>query len=387
MTATVRFADDVAFLSRHIDVVVLGRHGDCGRVAVTPNYQGRVMTSACGEGEGRSHGWLNRTLIASGELQPHFNAYGGEDRFWLGPEGGQYSIFFAKGAPFDLEHWQTPSIMDTEPFQLETVSDQEAVFSRTGCLTNYQGSQFEIGIRRTVRLLPLAQAEDAFRFSLPDGVKLVAYESDNALSNLGGEAWTKAGGLLSIWILGMFNPSPQTTVVLPFVEGPESTRGPKVNDAYFGKVPNDRMAERGGVLYFKGDGTHRSKIGLSPQRAKDCLGSFDATHGVLTVVQYNRPDAATDYVNSMWEIQANPYAGDVVNTYNDGPPAPGVAPLGPFYELETSSPAAALGAGETMRHLHRTLHLEGDHDALDSVARQTLGVGLDQISAAFNRLN
>jgi hypothetical protein len=27
---------------------------------------------------------------------PHINVFGGEDRFWLGPEGGQFSIFFAK---------------------------------------------------------------------------------------------------------------------------------------------------------------------------------------------------------------------------------------------------------------------------------------------------
>ena len=59
---------------------------------------------------------------------------------------------------------------------------------------------------------------------------------------------------------------------------------------------------------------------------------------MLTLVQYTRPAGATRYVNSMWAIQQNPYGGDVINSYNDGPPAPGAAPLGPFYELETSSP-------------------------------------------------
>jgi hypothetical protein len=28
------------------------------------------------------------------------NAVGGEDRIWLGPEGGQLSIFFAPGVPY-----------------------------------------------------------------------------------------------------------------------------------------------------------------------------------------------------------------------------------------------------------------------------------------------
>ena len=41
-----------------------------------------------------NNGWLNREAIASGERKEHINVFGGEDRFWLGPEGGQFSIFF-----------------------------------------------------------------------------------------------------------------------------------------------------------------------------------------------------------------------------------------------------------------------------------------------------
>ncbi|RMF44641.1 MAG: hypothetical protein D6753_02055, partial [Planctomycetota bacterium] len=60
-----------------------------------------------------------------------------------------------------------------------------------------------------------------------------------------------------------------------------------------------------------------------------------------------------------------------------------VPPLGPFYELETSSPAAALQPGETMRHVQRTLHLQGPEEAIDPIARRLLGVSLDQIETAF----
>ena len=79
------------------------------KVALVPAWQGRVMTSTMGGDTGPSFGWINRELIASGKILPHMNAFGGEDRFWLGPEGGQFSIFFAKGVPFDLEHWFTPA--------------------------------------------------------------------------------------------------------------------------------------------------------------------------------------------------------------------------------------------------------------------------------------
>jgi len=140
----------------------------------------------------------------------------------------------------------------------------------------------------------------------------------------------------------MFNPSPEPTVVIPFKPGPEIDLGPVVNDAYFGKVPADRLVIKDSVLFFSGDGQHRSKIGISPARALPFLGSYDAENEVLTLAHLTIPERSADYVNSMWEIQKNPFGGDVVNSYNDGPPEPGAQPLGPFYELESSSPAAAL---------------------------------------------
>jgi hypothetical protein len=104
---------------------------------------------------------------------------------------------------------------------------------------------------------------------------------------------------------------------------------------------------------------------------------------VLTVVQFNVPAGVTDYVNSLWKLQDNPYGGDASNCYNDGPPRPGAKPLGPFYELESSSPAAALAPGKSLSHIHRTMHLSGPESALDGVARATLGVSLADIKAAL----
>jgi hypothetical protein len=85
----------------------------------------------------------------------------------------------------------------------------------------------------------------------------------------------------------------------------------------------------------------------------------------------------------MWEIQDAPYGGDAANSYNDGPPAPGAKPLGPFYELESSSPAAALAPGESLTHVHRTFHFEGPEAELDAIAMATLGTSLGEIASAF----
>ena len=180
----------------------------------------------------------------------------------------------------------------------------------------------------------------------------------------------------------MFQPSPATTIVVP-IKGGEGL-GPKVTSDYFGSVP-DRLVVKGDVVYFRGDGEFRSKIGISPQRSKAVMGSYDAANGVLTVVQFSQPKGVTDYVNSLWKLQENPYGGDAANSYNDGPPAPGAKPLGPFYELESSSPAAALAPGKSLTHVHRTIHLAGPESALDPVAKAVLGASLEEIKAAFKK--
>ncbi len=373
------FGDDIAFLKQHTRVIVLSNADGRGQVAVAPAYQGRVMTSTTGGAQGVSHGWVNRELIAAGKAQPHINVYGGEDRFWLGPEGGQFGLFFAPGVAFDLDHWFTPPAIDTEPFEVVEADVTHAVFRRTFHLTNYSGTSFDVGVSREIRLLDPRAVWARLGVKRPADVGTVAFESVNSLQNRGQRPWVKQTGLLSIWILGMFNASPASVVAIPFASGPESDLGPIVNDAYFGKVPADRLRIGDGLLFFRADANHRSKIGLSPRRSKTLLASYDAANHVLTIIQYSKPSQATEYVNSMWEIQKQPFDGDVVNSYNDGPPSPGAKQMGKFYELETSSPALALAPNQSATHTHTTFHLSGSEAALSQVAKQLLGITVDQI--------
>ena len=190
-------------------------------------------------------------------------------------------------------------------------------------LVNYSGTQMTVDVDRTVRLLSNDDVARLLGVSPGSAVRTVAFESSNMVTNAGNTEWKPETGLVSVWILGMFNPSAETTIALPFTPGPESTLGPIVNDAYFGKVPADRLVITPSAVFFRGDGQYRSKIGLPPPRALSFAGSYDAARRVLTVVQYTRPSGATSYVNSMWETQREPFKGDVINSYNDGPPEPG----------------------------------------------------------------
>ena len=124
---------------------------------------------------------------------------------------------------------------------------------------------------------------------------------------------------------------------------------------------------------------------MSPLRATGILGSYDAQNHILTLVQYTLPEGRPEYVNSAWKIQSHPYQGDSENAYNDGPQSPGGPQLGQFYEVETSSPAAALAPNQSIEHVHRTFHFEGSEKELDVVARKTLGVGVDAIRNALTR--
>jgi len=374
------FGYDLAFLKKYQnDLVILHDDSAQAQLVISPAYQGRVMTSTAGGEPGTSYGWINHDLIASGEKKQHMNAYGGEERFWLGPEGGQYSLYFKKGVPFTYDNWFVPAEIDTQPFALVRSSTTEAEFSRKMHLENYSGYAFDLQVDRTIRLLDPDFIQRLLSIDIPAGVKLVAFESENTLTNIGASAWTKKTGLLSVWILSMLNATPQGLVAVPYKPGPDQALGKVVTDTYFGKVPADRLKVKDSLMIFKTDAAYRSKIGISPKRALPWVASYDRGSHVLTLAQFTLPDRHAGYVNSVWEIQKDPYGGDAVNAYNNGPVESGEQ-MGKFYEIESSSPAAELKPKETLKHVHRTIHFQGDEAQLKAIAQKAVGLDLDKVT-------
>lgn len=368
------FGHDLDFLKQyHKDMIVLG--DGISQVIVVPAYQGRVMTSTAEGDKGQSFGWINHELIASQRPSAHMHAVGGEERFWLGPEGGQFSIYFKKGVEFQFENWYVPKEIDTEPFDLVSSTKNDAVFKKKMHLENYSGHQFDLTVDRTIRFLDRNAINNALGLIIPADIKTVGFQSDNGITNDGTTQWNKETGMLSIWILSMLNASDQTTVAIPYKHGDSAQLGKIVTDNYFGKVPVDRIKVDKGLILFKADGNHRSKIGISPKRALPVAASYDAVNNVLTIAQFSLPKDSTGYVNSLWKIQDDPFSGDAVNSYNDGPID--LKQMGRFYEIESSSPAAALAPGQSIRHIHRTIHLKGTKEDLDKVAMKVLGVNVD----------
>jgi hypothetical protein len=359
------FGFDVTFLKAKDNIAVL-KSGDA-QVIVSPKYQGKVFSSTA-EGEGgQSFGWVNYDAFDKA-IDPHMNAYGGENRLWLGPEGNRFSLFFKPGTSMTFENWFTPPSVDTESWNIDGQTETTIRMTKDMDLSNYAGTQFNINLSREVTILDPANIEAMLGVTLSDSIKYVGYNTVNTIRNAGENAWTRESGAPCLWILDMFNPSPTTWIIVPYKkDGP----GKVVTSDYFGEISADRLVIRDSVVLFKADGQSRGKIGISPQRARPMAGSFDPENNILTVVTFDvDPDAV--YLNQEWTTDKDPFAGDAVNAYNDGPLEDG-SQMGPFYELESVSPAAYLKPGESLVHRHSVMHFSGSSPELLVMIRLLFG--------------
>ena len=367
------FEKDLDFLQKYDNVIVLSNGNT--RVVVSPKYQAKVFTST--PGDGSSYGWINYKAFDAAP-DPHMNAYGGENRIWLGPEGGPFSLFFPKGFVMGFANWKIPAAFDTEPWELVSATDTMAVLKKDMKLVNYSGTELSLTVNRKIQVLDKPGIEQWLGTNYSDDVEAVGYFTENSVANTGEREWTDSSGMPCIWILDMFPPSPNTTIIIPFQK---DSVGKPANTNYFGEIPPDRIKYADSILFFKADGKLRSKLGIPPGSAKNIAGSYDADNKTLTITLFDISPTAR-YLNQEWDTKKPPFIGDAVNAYNDGPLEDG-RQLGPFYELESVSPAAFLAPGQSLTHRHSVFHFSGDEKAIDPICRETLGVSLQQIKNIF----
>ncbi|KYP14199.1 DUF6786 family protein [Flavihumibacter sp. CACIAM 22H1] len=368
---------DKAFLKKYDSSLVELKLG-AATVLVSAKYQAKVFTSGAKGANGPSFGWINYKAFDA-PIDAHMNAYGGENRFWLGPEGGNYSVFFQPGTEMVFDNWKTPAAIDTESWTISHQSDSTVLLQKQMTITNYQGTELNMQVERSISIASKEVAEASLGVKLGDSIVLVGYHTSNQLTNTGSFPWTVKTGMPCIWILDMFTPSDATTIVIPFKPG-KATDKIATTD-YFGQIPPDRIKLTDKTLFFKADGKSRGKLGILPKHVLPLAGSYDATNKLLTITQFSVDNKAR-YLNQEWTTTKPTFSGDAMNAYNDGPLANG-SQMGPFYELESVSPAAALATGEKMRHQHNVYHFTGSVEQLNTIAQQLLGVGLEEIKKAF----
>lgn len=208
------FGYDLNFLKNRDSVILLKGNGDRSLVIISAKYQGKVFTSTADGDTGRSFGWINYKAF-NAAVDPHMNAYGGEDRLWLGPEGGKFALFFKQGTKMEFANWHTPAAFDHESWTVIAKSDKRVSLTKDMSLANYKGTRLDLKVERTITLLPRADIEKAFGIQLDITVKTVGIKTDNTITNTGPKAWTTQTGAPCLWNLDMFTPSSKVVIVIP----------------------------------------------------------------------------------------------------------------------------------------------------------------------------
>jgi len=376
------FGYDLAFLKqKDSNLIVLSGNNGKAQIIVSPKYQGKVFTGTANGLPGVSFGFVNYKVLDSDVIDEHMNGYGGENRFWLGPEGGRFSVYFAPGAEQTYANWHTPKPIDIEPWDVVASDAGKAVLKKEMQVTNYQGNRFNLNVDRIITLLTPAEAGRMLGITVKPELNMVAYQTDNTITNRNDFEWTTETGTICIWILDMFNPAPDAVTVIPFNEGDEALLGKIVTSDYFGEIPADRLKIEGNIIYLKTDGKFRSKVGLNAKRAKSIAGNYDPDSKRLTITTFEVEREAV-YLNQEWNPDKDPMTGDALNAYNDGPLDDGSI-MGPFLELESVSPAAFLKPAQSLSHRHTVFHFSGDEAVLNPIAEKLLGVSIKTITSVF----
>ena len=241
------------------------------------------MTSSFAGDGGASLGWINYDFITAGKHDPAFNNYGGEDRFWLGPEGGQYALWFKLEEKQIVKNWFTPSALNTGAFRVVSHDATRCRLARRVRVTNASKYTFDLDVERKARLLDLKQFEASFGAKAADEVRqkqapshpipYVGFETINTAKNIGPLAWEMTSGMVSIWTLGQFPSGDQTVIIVPYKPGSDKELGQVVQSDYFGPVPDDRLKITPSAVLFRAMGNSEPSSAFrrnerSPSRAR-----------------------------------------------------------------------------------------------------------------------
>lgn len=376
------FGYDLNYLSKKDSVILLCANDGKAQVLVSPKYQAKVFTSTTDGNLGKSLGYLNYKALEAKDFDEHMNGYGGENRLWLGPEGGKYSIYFKPETKQIYDNWHTPKPFDIEAWNVISASDKSVSMSKDMEVTNYLGNLFQVKIDRDISIIEPSEIASLLGIELSSSIKTVGYLTDNVLINNGNTEWTKETGTICIWMLDMFNTAPNSLTIVPFNEGSENQLGAIATTDYFGEIPDDRLKIENGLLFLKTDGKCRNKLGMNALRTKSIAGNYDPDSQRLTITTFETDPQGT-YLNQEWNPDKNPLIGDAMNAYNDGPLEDGNI-MGPFLEVESASPAAFLKPGASLSHKHNVFHFVGNDNDLSLITEKLFGVKIAEIKNVFN---
>jgi hypothetical protein len=313
-----------------------------GRVAICPDWGGRVITSSCDGLDGYSFGFVNVQEIDKdatkqnntefdNEIANAFELYGGEDQFTLSPESGVFNLYhnqFSKSQDIrdpnlsELSAGNSSNngftdgkfVTDTEP------PDPEIRMRRSVEFSNSIGTRFNLDISRVVRLLELGVVGDVFGSSVAVALEqadtsYVAFQTANTIVNRGFPILRELG-LVSMKIRNMLNTGIDSVAIIPFRVGRDIELGQSFSADLFGFAPHSQFRKLPQAVLLRADCKYHCQIGISRNRAIPFLGSVDFRSGNLTLVAFSLPECAWehDYLsNAFCEVEV-----DVVDELDSG---------------------------------------------------------------------
>jgi hypothetical protein len=363
--------------------VLTGRNPKC-KALVCPDLAGRVMGTTTGGENGIFGGFIDEQAFLEG-MKDFWDNWGGEERYWIGPEGGQFGLMF-KDRCECFAHYNVHEGFNRTPYKVVEVSPKGTSITMR-CrmrLKNKIGTRFHVEVTRRITFLD----DCPFTNGCGEAVSFVGFQSESSLRNIGERPFTRESGALTQWHIGQFPVGEHIIGIVPFRTADRTS--PPVREDYFkdfclgGAMPANRYSLLNNCALFKADGRVRTKIGQNCSRATGRLGSYNLESNELIMLDYDFYPQF-DYAASYWYEQPQPYDGDVISFSAEGPDQPD-GPIGRCYELEALSPALFLAPGESFTWRTRTLHLTGRAATSASICQRFLGPNIGQL-AAFDRFS
>jgi len=315
-----------------------------GRVAVCPDWNGRVMTSTCGGLEGDSFGFINIRAIGA----DNYDDFGGEDQWRLSPLIYSYGI--------------------------ESLKADHVILRRFLRMADANGVSVEFNLTREISLLNRYRAGMIFG----EAVAEVLGQSD--VSHVGffteGTIQTQERACVASRQRGMFNASPRTAVIVPapvsfapmsFTPMNVAPEPFTVDVDYLGGAPHGRIRYLSKTMLIRADGQRQCQVTIPFATTPQIFGAIERRSGTLTLWTFDVPDH-------------DPIENDMIRIYNPGRLQDDQSDWTTYYEMNCFSAARTLEPEHPLTSSQCILHLNADNAVLDSLIRQIFGISLEGIS-------
>ena len=332
------YHDALNYLARKTPVIELYDQLG-GRVAVCPDWNGKVLTSTNGGLDGDSFGFINVHAIDT----ECFEDFGGEDQWTFSP------LIYS--------------------FAVESIKENRIVLQQIRQMADANGMPAELHVTRTISLLSRSQAGTLFGDAVADALKQsdvsdVGFYTENTVRS-------QEKAYVASRQRGMFNASPHTAVIVSMPPVSFTPEPFAVGIDYLGGAPHGRVRYLAQTLLIRTDGQKRCQVTMPFAAAPPVFGAIELRSGTLTLWTFDLPEGSSE-------------ENDVIRIYNPGLSQGlshgGEPGLAAYYEVNCFSAVRELQPEHPLTSSRYTVHINADNSTLDGIIQQTFGVSLTGIS-------